>query len=30
MMNERVLHSNNDNIKMIINDREDEVIGDVF
>ena len=29
-MNERVMHSNNDNIKMIINDREDEVIGEVF
>ena len=30
MMNERVMHSNNDNIKMIINDREDEVIEEVF
>ena len=29
-MNEHVMHSNNDNIKMIINDREDEVIEEVF
>ena len=30
MMNEHVMHSKNDNIEMMINDREDEVTEEVF